>query len=828
MSGQPYITTPSGRRIRVGNKKTGKLLCKQAPLYTVTVISRCEWASPEVPSVSVREGNSVMIPLEYTMGADWTCVSAAGATVTKDGVVVDFVTRNTTIILVPAKEPYTITFETTCPWAEPSVSSVRTFGGTSAIIPIVYSDDADDSTITTSNGIIDNGSIVIESIESDMAVTLSPAKVQIAPSIDTDKILAVMPSITYASPGETAEFTVTYAEGYGDSDVSVENGTFNGDTMSITASTVEWIMAPVISDAGTLIELDVGRYDTANKFVPTYTWYKYSITEEIYPADDISAAGYILSLSYNVTKSVSRVHTVEIYMIESQKRYFTGTTDWIIPEESNRVYSGDADFTSTGWHTFNLSKPFHYTRNGSLVIMVVDISGHYEGEPGFAVYNTTSASALYRYNDNTQYSPFSPPESNTPLTVRNQLKMVLSPANPMQAMSDPLNIQVRNIGPNRLDTIPTYTNYKYSISEQIFLASEIGLPGTITGIAFYLASGVDTSNKSNRLISVYMSHTDKTTFADSSDWVPMSAANKVANTVAVCKINGSDGGWVRIEFDTAFIYDGVHNLIVMVDDNTGAWTSKILSFCSDFTTDSSKRAIYRYDDSNDFSPENPASGSSSYSAYIGSTNVIQLRMARPNLIRGNGDVTVGTAPSTNSSSYYPTNVLYSYSYSQMLYLPDDINRYGKITKIALYSQGNSATRQFDIYMCHVSKTKFASNTDFVRLPVNYDGLRVFSGEVNFRYNEWVEITLDAPFDYNGTQPLWIGFNDLTGSAGGGGFLCAMMKKSAQGILALTISRNSSAFTPSDNLNSSSYTYDAKNSSQESAPSIRFTFEGNPT
>ena len=68
-------------------------------------------------------------------------------------------------------------------------------------------------------------------------------------------------------------------------------------------------------------------------------------------------------------------------------------------------------------------------------------------------------------------------------------------------------------GINYNQYLPTYAYYNYSLTQQIYTASEIGQAGSITAIAFKVSNSKSTA----RTVDVYLKHVDKTTFANS-DW----------------------------------------------------------------------------------------------------------------------------------------------------------------------------------------------------------------------------------------------------------------------------------------------------------------------
>ena len=124
-------------------------------------------------------------------------------------------------------------------------------------------------------------------------------------------------------------------------------------------------------------------------------------------------------------------------------------------------------------------------------------------------------------------------------------------------------------------------------------------------------------------------------------------------------------------------------------------------------------------------------------------------------------VQIGTGTAT--TSYLPIYGLYGYTYSQQIYLQTQINKSGEITKLRFFYVSGSITSSKDwvIYMGHTNRTSFSSTTDWVPL----DSLTVvFDGDVSSYLpaaNNWMEIPLEEPFDYNNTDNLVIAVDENT-------------------------------------------------------------------
>jgi hypothetical protein len=124
-------------------------------------------------------------------------------------------------------------------------------------------------------------------------------------------------------------------------------------------------------------------------------------------------------------------------------------------------------------------------------------------------------------------------------------------------------------------------------------------------------------------------------------------------------------------------------------------------------------------------------------------------------------VGAGTTTSTN----LPITSCYGYTYSQQIYLASEINATGNITSVSFYyasaPSSTAASDLWTVYLGHTAKTDFATTTDWessTNLTQSYTGTVTFPAVGN-----WMTITLDTPFPYNGTDNLIVAVDEnLTG------------------------------------------------------------------
>ena len=158
--------------------------------------------------------------------------------------------------------------------------------------------------------------------------------------------------------------------------------------------------------------------------------------------------------------------------------------------------------------------------------------------------------------------------------------------------------------------LPVYSCFGYNYSQQIYTAAEVtGAVGTnqvITKIRFKVNSPAANQSVYNQWV-VYMGNTTQTNFATTTSWVPFSQLNQVYTGTLPNMVAGT---WVEITLNVPFIWDGVNNLVIAVDENvpnyscTASWGG--------YTAGTNRGMLY-YSDGTNPDPASPPTASSRYS-----------------------------------------------------------------------------------------------------------------------------------------------------------------------------------------------------------------------
>ena len=156
--------------------------------------------------------------------------------------------------------------------------------------------------------------------------------------------------------------------------------------------------------------IEIGEGTTTNTYLPSYSYYNYSMTQQIYTAEEIGTAGTINSIAF-YNEGGERTRTYDLYLATTEKSSFSENTDWIAVTESDKVFGGSVTMTANAWTFIVFDTPFEYNGTSNLVVVIDDNSGRYDGTPYMAcsVYNTNTSQAIYAYHSITNFNPMAPP-----------------------------------------------------------------------------------------------------------------------------------------------------------------------------------------------------------------------------------------------------------------------------------------------------------------------------------------------------------------------------------------------------------------------------------
>ena len=169
-------------------------------------------------------------------------------------------------------------------------------------------------------------------------------------------------------------------------------------------------------------EVVIGNGTSTSSYLPSYSFYNYSLTQQIYDAAEIGRAGNITSVSiYNAGDT--RTRTYDVYMVNTNKSVFSSTSDWIPATTSDRVYTGSVTLTAGSWTTVEFTTPFVYDGLSNVALIIHDHTGSYSSGMSGQCTSMSGNKSIYYYSDGTNPNPSSPTITASSITSsRNNVK----------------------------------------------------------------------------------------------------------------------------------------------------------------------------------------------------------------------------------------------------------------------------------------------------------------------------------------------------------------------------------------------------------------------
>ena len=513
----------------------------------------------------------------------------------------------------------------------------------------------------------------------------------------------------------------------GTSGTQVEPGTWSGNTLTI--------------DAGA---------SSIGYTVPYGNYYQYSTTQMLYTPAEIGKGGTISSIAFKVANSTSfATSEVKVYL-GHKSGSFSSTSDYVTSSNLTLVYSGSPTLgQTTGWETLEFNHgTFTYNGTDNLVVVVTRKSTSFKSGLKYYYYSSGDGYTLYRWSDNdTGYGDVTNTFYNySASTNRPAVRMVFGGSTSLEPgiwSGNTLTIDAKadSIGNN----VPYNNYYQYSTSQMLYTPVEIGKGGTISSIAFKVASSTSFTTSE---LKVYLGHKSGN-FSSTSDYVSSSDLTLVYSGSPTL---GQTTGWETLTFNQGtFTYNGTENLVVVVTRKSDNYKGGL--------------KYYYYNSGDGYTLHRRSDSSTGYGDvtnisynYKTSTNRPAIRLVfggstslEPGIWSGNTLTIDAKADSTGYN--VPYNNFYRYSTTQMLYTPTEIGKGGTISSIAfkVASSTSYATSELKVYLGHKSGN-FSSTSDYVpsgNLTLVYSGSPTLG-----QMTGWETLTFNqGTFTYNGTDNL---------------------------------------------------------------------------
>ncbi len=158
---------------------------------------------------------------------------------------------------------------------------------------------------------------------------------------------------------------------------------------------------------------------------------------------------------------------------------------------------------------------------------------------------------------------------------------------------------------------------------------------------------------------------------------------------------------------------------------------------------------------------------SNWTSYLLHYSFLLAALTTAGLTFAQTNITVGTGTGTTTNVPLTTN--FGYNYTQQIYYASELTAQGvgqgQINKIRFYTTSAAPANNtaWTVYIGHTAKTQFTSTTDW---EVMANLTSVFNGNVTFpSANNWMEITLTTPFQWDGISNIVIAIDENTSNWG---------------------------------------------------------------
>ncbi len=202
----------------------------------------------------------------------------------------------------------------------------------------------------------------------------------------------------------------------------------------------------------------IGDGTSTSRNVPIGTYYNYSITEQLYTADEIGTAGTISSISFNYAVSIAKDFPIAVYMMNTDA---ADLSTGISLADAELVFDGTLSVTGPGWVTITLDTPFAYDGTSNLLIGIN--KGYVKYYNDYTWYCTGGSNVMTRYsqNDSNAYNAATASFSNSSYD-RPNIQIVITPgAGPI--CEKPETLEYSNVTTNSVDLTWTGGSGSYEV-----------------------------------------------------------------------------------------------------------------------------------------------------------------------------------------------------------------------------------------------------------------------------------------------------------------------------------------------------------------------------
>ena len=269
----------------------------------------------------------------------------------------------------------------------------------------------------------------IDDVTIDIAPDCSPVN-----NLEVNNITGTSAEVSWSVGhfGTPTDYTLEYSEGGQDNWTTINNITGNtyllgGLNFSTyydlrvrpncdNSTTGDWTTITFHTNCLVGGDFTIGTGTDANSYLPSYSFYNYSYSQQLFLASEIGTPKTIESITLDMA-AFSTSRSYKIYMMHTTE---STSSSWIPATNAQLVYTGSPTL-HTGLNTFQFSTPFSYNGTDNLLLIVIDETGTWTSGNSWRSHTAPFQASRYNYNDNNPYSTSSTPASGTSTSARNNV-----------------------------------------------------------------------------------------------------------------------------------------------------------------------------------------------------------------------------------------------------------------------------------------------------------------------------------------------------------------------------------------------------------------------
>lgn len=165
-------------------------------------------------------------------------------------------------------------------------------------------------------------------------------------------------------------------------------------------------------------DISIGSGTNTSSYLPSYSFYNYSYSQQVYLASELNGANTFHSISINCNSlSSSPTRNYQIYLMHTTQT--SPASGWLPADSAKLVFTGNVTW-HTGWNVIDLDTLFEYDGVSNLALLVLDNTGSYVGTNTFFTHTSTGVSR-YVYNDGSAYNPMNMTATGSTTSYRDNI-----------------------------------------------------------------------------------------------------------------------------------------------------------------------------------------------------------------------------------------------------------------------------------------------------------------------------------------------------------------------------------------------------------------------